>query len=195
MLFVLAVEIRACRIREDKDLKGIQIKLSGKSCSLKICQLADDTTLFLKSKQDVSIAMNIIEIFGNYSGLKLNKNKTDGIWLGRLKHCKEKIEGINWTTKPVKSLGIYFGYNKDECKKINLEKLLEKINKLICSWSKRRLSIMGKIVKIKSLLLPNITYLASYMIIPKDYLQKTKTKLYNFIWDGKRDRVKRDILI
>ena len=91
-------------------------------------------------------------------------------------------------------MGIYFGYNKDECKKLNLEKLLEKINKLICSWSKRRLSIMGKIVIIKSLLLPNITYLASNMIIPKDYLQKIKTKLYNFIWDGKRDRVKRDIL-
>jgi hypothetical protein len=30
--------------------------------------------------------MNIIEEFGNLSGLKLNKNKTEGIWLGRLKH-------------------------------------------------------------------------------------------------------------
>jgi hypothetical protein len=32
--------------------------------------------------------MNIIEEFGNLSGFKLNKNKTEGILLGRLKHIK-----------------------------------------------------------------------------------------------------------
>jgi hypothetical protein len=37
--------------------------------------------------------MNIIEEFGNLSGLKLNKYKTEGIWLGRLKHTKD----ITWT--------------------------------------------------------------------------------------------------
>jgi hypothetical protein len=37
--------------------------------------------------------MNIIEEFGNLSGLKLNKNKTEGIWLGRLKHTKDKYVG------------------------------------------------------------------------------------------------------
>jgi hypothetical protein len=38
------------------------------------------------SKHEITIAMNIIEEFGNLSGFKLNKNKTEGIWLGRLKH-------------------------------------------------------------------------------------------------------------
>jgi hypothetical protein len=38
--------------------------------------------------------MNIIEEFGNLSGLKLNKNKTEGIWQGRLKHTKDKYENI-----------------------------------------------------------------------------------------------------
>jgi hypothetical protein len=42
--------------------------------------------------------MNIIEEFGNLSGLKLNKYKTEGIWLGRLKHTKD----ITWTNEPVK---------------------------------------------------------------------------------------------
>jgi hypothetical protein len=37
---------------------------------------------------------NIIEEFGNLSGLKLNKIKTEGIWLGRLKHTKDKYESI-----------------------------------------------------------------------------------------------------
>jgi hypothetical protein len=56
--------------------------------------LLDDTTLFLKLKNGISIALNIIEIFGNLSGLKLNRSKTEGIWLGRLKHCKDKFENL-----------------------------------------------------------------------------------------------------
>jgi hypothetical protein len=45
--------------------------------------------------------MNIIEEFGNLSGLKLNKYKTEGIWLGRLKHTKDKYENITWTNEPI----------------------------------------------------------------------------------------------
>jgi len=63
--------------------------------NLNICQLADDSTLFLKSKHEITIAMNIIEEFGNLSCLKLNKNKTKGIWLERLKHTKDKYEHIS----------------------------------------------------------------------------------------------------
>ena len=119
----------ACRVRSDQHLKGYQIKLDGKKCSIKICKLADDTTLFLKSKEEISRAMNIIEIFGTFSGLKLNRTKTDGIWLGKLKHTKDKYENINWTLKPVKSLRIYFGYSEVECQKLNCENKIEKIEK------------------------------------------------------------------
>ena len=129
LVFVLAVEMLACRVRSDQHLKGYQIKLDGKNCSIKICQLADDTTLFLKSKEEISRAMNIIEIFGTFSGLKLNRTKTDGIWLGKLKHTKDKYENINWTLKPVKSLRIYFGYSEVECQKLNCENKIEKIEK------------------------------------------------------------------
>ena len=80
-------------------LRGIEIKLNSITGNIKICQLADDTTLFLKTKRGITIAMNIIEEFGNLSGLKLNKYKTEGIWLGRLKHTKD----ITWTNEPVKA--------------------------------------------------------------------------------------------
>lgn len=44
----IAVEVMAIKIRENKNLKGLEIKLDGKNNTLKICQLADDTTLFLQ---------------------------------------------------------------------------------------------------------------------------------------------------
>ena len=83
LIFVIAVEILSCRIRQDNNIKGFQIKLDTKTHSLKISQLADDTTLFLKSKDEVRHTLNIIEIFGTLSGLKLNRSKTEGIWLGK----------------------------------------------------------------------------------------------------------------
>ena len=53
--------------------------------------------------------MNIIEEFGNLSGLKLNKNKTEGTWLGRLKHKKDKYANITCTNEPIKSLDVFVG--------------------------------------------------------------------------------------
>ena len=86
MLFVLSVEIMAIRLRSNSNIKGIQIKIDEKTHSIKISQLADDTTLFLSSKQEVTVALNELEIFGTLSGLILNRNKTVGLWLGKLKH-------------------------------------------------------------------------------------------------------------
>ena len=76
LIFITAVEILANRIRNEKQIRGFEIKLNRSNHSIKISQLADDTTLFLKSKNEISIALNIIEIFGNLSGLKPNRSKT-----------------------------------------------------------------------------------------------------------------------
>ena len=74
----------------------------------------------------------------------LNRNKSEGVWIGKLKNCKYKIAGINWTDKPIKSLGIYVGNNNEETQKLNWENKIEKMNKLFCAWGKRNLSILGK---------------------------------------------------
>ena len=107
------------RLRQTSDIKGFRVTIDNKTHSIKISQLADDTTLFCSSKSDISKAMNIIETFGSFSGLKLNRNKTEGIWIGALKNSVDKIEGIRWTDRPVKALGIYFGHDRLKCEKLN----------------------------------------------------------------------------
>ena len=69
----------ALNLRSSKDIKGITVKLEEKNHSINISQLTDDTTLFCNSKEDVLKAMNEIEIFGSFSGLLLNRNKTEGV--------------------------------------------------------------------------------------------------------------------
>jgi hypothetical protein len=78
----------------NKDIKGFQIKIDEQTHSIKISQSADDTTLYFNSKNDISVAMNEIEIFRSFSGLVINRNKTEGLWIGKLKHSKDKEENI-----------------------------------------------------------------------------------------------------
>ena len=68
-LFILSVEILADAIRQKKEIRGIT--LNGKE--IKLSQYADDTTLILDgSEESLLEALNLIESFGNISGLKLN---------------------------------------------------------------------------------------------------------------------------
>ena len=120
----------AARIRQEQNIQGITL-FPGQNKEFKISQLADDTTLFLKTKQDIIKALNLIEIFGSLSGLILNRRKSQGIKLGRNKRLIENdFEGIDWSSKSVKALGIYFGINSDEILKQNWDSKIEKIKKI-----------------------------------------------------------------
>ena len=87
LLFMLGVELLAIKIRAS-DINGIQMKNNPirddlREIMTKIQQLADDTTLYLRDKEDLDIAMTLFQRFSNISGLKMNKNKTEAMWLGR----------------------------------------------------------------------------------------------------------------
>jgi len=66
-LFPLPMQLLAIHI-QNSNLKGISVA----NRSILISQLADDdTTLFLKNKDQVSVALNIIDLFSSASGLVL----------------------------------------------------------------------------------------------------------------------------
>ena len=78
LLFVLAVEILAIKIR-GANVKGIQIDTSPLITIVKILQFANDTTLFLKDKEDLDVAITVFNQFANISGLRMNKQKTEAM--------------------------------------------------------------------------------------------------------------------
>ena len=84
LLFILSVEIIALRLQSNKNIKWIAIKIDENNHSTQISQLTDDTILFMSSKEEIASALNEIEIVGSLSGLMLNRNKTQGMWVGKL---------------------------------------------------------------------------------------------------------------
>ena len=65
----------ALRLRSNTNIKWIAIKIDEKNNSKNISQLADDTALFMSSKEEIASALNEIKFFGSLSGLMLNRNK------------------------------------------------------------------------------------------------------------------------
>ena len=63
-------------------LKRIGIKIMGNE--FKLTQFANDTTLMLDGSQhSLQTALNVLEVFGDFSGLQMNREKTKVIWIGR----------------------------------------------------------------------------------------------------------------
>ena len=73
LLFVLAVEMLAFKIRQNQLCQGIELP-SGQYA--KISQFADDTILILEDTMSLRNARNIVNSFGVLSSLQLNKKKT-----------------------------------------------------------------------------------------------------------------------
>lgn len=129
LLFVIVAEILATKIRTSNQIEGIQIISNNEEKAIKISQLADDTTLFLKNENEIKSALSIINDFGKHSGLKLNINKTEGMWLGRFKNRQFNIENINFTKTTIECLGVIFGHSRDDCIKLNWIKKKSMISK------------------------------------------------------------------
>ena len=68
--------------------------------------------------------------------MKINKSKTEGLWLGAWK-CGVGIDepfGISWPRQYVTALGIAFPYNVRVRNKINFEERLAKLKKVLNIW-------------------------------------------------------------
>ena len=78
-------DIIACKIRQNKDVKGIKLPLHNyPKNEAKISLYADDITIFVNDEREVKETVNILNSFYEFSGLKLNTTKTEAMWvLGR----------------------------------------------------------------------------------------------------------------
>ena len=135
---------------------------------IKISQFADDTTIFMDgSESSLQQILNILEVFGSLSGLKMNMSKTKMVWIGKKKYSMEKLRcasSLNWGTNLFTLLGIDFDVNLQNIPAHNYSKALIRVDEIISAWKKRTLTPLGKITVIKSLILSQLNHL--FMAIP-----------------------------
>ena len=195
-IFIICAEVLATAIRKDKKIKGISIK----GDEIKISQYVDDTTLFLDgSKASLQESLRVLDRFSQISGLKLNVTKTEVLWFGSLSGKTDVLfpeRKLKWTTNKVKALGTYFSTKAEEAWKQNFQEKIEKpIRKLTENWSFRRLSLLGKVTVIKTLLASQLVYILTPLPTCHMAIKEINDLFYKFLWDGKGDKIKRTVVI
>ena len=190
-LFVLAVELLACKIRQDKEIQGI--KVLGKE--LKLSQFADDTTLLNSNCNSVKQAIAVLDNFGDISGLKLNPSKTKAVWLGSWRHRKDKPFGFQWPEKPIRVLGTFISYNEKENEKSNFTLKLQKLKTIFDVWNCRNLTLFGRCLITKSLGISQLVHTISSLDVPREFLGAVNSTIFKFIWKNKKDKLKRKLMI
>lgn len=195
-LFILSVEALACKIRSLKDIKGIKIN----DTDFKITQFADDTSFLLEGdKTSYEILFKQLELFGKTSGLRINKEKTINIWLG--KHRNSKIKYMShvdmcWNPPKFKVLGIWLNNNLENLDDLNFQDKYYETKRLFNIWAKRIVTPLGRIVILKSIILSKLIYLWIMLPNPPDkQIEKLQKECYKFIWDNKVDKIKRTVAV
>ena len=77
-LFVICLEILAINIRVNKEIKGIQVDNE----EIKLELFADDLTVFLRNHTSLNVLLDTVNSFTLCSGLKINYEKTEIMFLG-----------------------------------------------------------------------------------------------------------------
>ena len=129
-LFTLAIELLAINIRENDQIKGIQIN----NTTIKLSMYADDMTGLVIGINSIKELMKIMEEFKLQSGLGVNNDKTEILPLGISDGEDENLKGLGYKIViDMKITGVVFTYNTEINASKNYQNVLIGIEKsLIC---------------------------------------------------------------
>ncbi|CAI5636845.1 unnamed protein product [Oreochromis niloticus] len=190
LLFAIYIEPLAQAIRQSEEVRGINIKGEDHIISL----FADDIILYLENPNQTLIPMfNVINIFAEHSGYKVNVTKTQILAFNYLpsEEVKNKFK-LNWTAKQIKYLGVTVTKQLSDLLKTNYDRLTTQIKHDLNRWSTLTLDFSARITTIKMSILPRLLYLFQSLPvkIPVEKFKDWDRLISRFVWNGKRPRIK-----
>ena len=93
-----------------------------------------------------------------------------------------------WPKYKVKALGVWFSIDPEATATLNYNEKLDKVQNVLSCWQYRRLTLIGKITVLKSLVASQLEY-------GMCFIKKVSKLFYSFLWNGKGDKIKQDIII
>ena len=195
-IFILCAEVLSHMIRKHNGIKGIVLN----DKEYKLSQYADDTQVFLDGTEiSLRNTLETLNAFYLMSGLKLNIDKTKAIWIGSTSKSNSRLcrdYNLDWNQEPIKILGVTFTSEVFDIWDKNTNEIFKKAEKTIKSWSKRKLTLLGKITVIKSLAMSKFVHLFMALPNPPGTLVKRLNQLfYSFLWNSGPDRIKRKFIV
>ena len=186
-LFILALEVVFSLIKANPDIEGLQFF----SHTFLYSAYADDTTFFLRNEKSATEVIKMFDKFSLFSGLKINNAKCELAGTGVKKGVALcGMDCIDLTENIIKILDIYFSYNKNLEQEKNFLNHIVKIQNILKLWKLRNLTIEGRIVVFKSLLISKYIHLALVTEIPTSTINLSTKIQMEFIRKGKNPEIK-----
>ena len=190
LLYVLCIEVFAANLRLDPHIEGFLIP-GALGRRFKISQYADDCTCFVKNVFSLDKLLRLVQHFELATGAKLNRSKTEAMWLGAWKECPLKPHGLSWVNK-MKILGVWFGNTP-----VDPENWLPRLSKLETNlnlWKTRSLSMIGKTLIVNVLGASKFWFLTKVLPLPEWVVIRFKRLIFNFLWGSKIETISRATL-
>ena len=162
---------------------------------LKLLGYADDTNVFICREVDLIALNEILDMYCEVTGAKINVRKTKIMGFGEWRN-KITWPGNRYTPElsSLKCLGINYYNEWEETIKNNWLLIERKINTHIRCVSQRPLTIFQKSFYTNTVLLSKMLYMANIIPVNSEIVKRIVKCIFSFIWNGKYNPVKREIL-
>ncbi|XP_048605373.1 uncharacterized protein LOC106386312 [Brassica napus] len=184
-LFVIALEVFSQML--NVKFRAEDIGYHPWTADLEVTHLAfaDDLMIFFDGeKNSFANIVDTMELFATWSGLRMNKEKTE-LFVGGLNQVETTdLTSLGFTlgSMPFRYLGLPLMHRKLRISEYR--PLLVKISGHFTAWSSKKLSYAGRAELIKSVIYGNINLWTSAFVLPKGCLQQIQSLCSRFLWTG-----------
>ena len=188
LLYVIIAEVLTQCIDSNPSIKGVEVN----GFEIKLSQYADDTSCLLTGDNSIFALFDTLKLYELATGAKINRQKTHALWLGSNIGRLDTPLGLDWSSDFVTILGLPFG--NIQVNQALWQSKISSLRKSLLSWKLCDLSLKGKVIVIKQIMLPKITYASNIYPPSHAVLSELKKLLEDFLWSGKRPKVPTQVL-
>ena len=185
LLYVLCAEVLAIEIRSNKQIVGYKYGIGKEQ---KISQYADDTNIVITTLESLTELFNVLDKYETATNARLNKSKTQGLWVGEWKNREDKPLNLKWTSDKVMFTGVYVGNDRNSCSLLGFSEVFDKIKTKLAYWKGKFLSLKGRIKVLNVFVLAKLWYCLECQDLPKNMNKDLDKLIADFVWNDIHQR-------
>ncbi|KAL3684303.1 hypothetical protein R1sor_002325 [Riccia sorocarpa] len=189
LLFILATQTLTTTMEHEVNsgrIQGVFLQRANVHYSLGL--YADDSHVIFRAHEEGARCMkNLLDSFGNASGLQIQWNKSAARWIGAAQNNRPSWAAeLDWAWKGAGEATKLLGFSFEEGIKPEemLSKCKRKINEVCSNAMYGSLSIYGRITVANAVLLGVFWYLIPLWAGEIEELQKMEKQIVSFVWSG-----------